>query len=58
MILKEVADERKQQIKSSIESQKQSMQRKMNKIAELDEQCAKIQAQVDFLKVVRSLLVE
>ena len=50
MILNEVADERKQQMKSSIESQKQSVQRKMNKIAELDEQCAKIQAQAARVK--------
>ena len=50
MILKEVADERKNQMKSTIESQKQNVQRMMNKIAELDEQCAKIQAQAARVK--------
>ena len=45
MILKEVAEGRKLQMKSAIESKKQNVKRKMNKIAELDEQCAKIQAQ-------------
>ena len=50
MILKEVAEERKLQMKSAIESKKQNVQRKMNKIAELDEQCAKIQAQAARVK--------
>ena len=50
MILKEVADERKLQMKSAIESKKQNVKRKMNKIAELDEQCAKIQAQAARVK--------
>ena len=50
MILKEVADERKLQMRSAIESKKQNVQRKMNKIAELDEQRAKIQAQAARVK--------
>ena len=50
MILKEVADKRKLQMKSAIESRKQNVQRKMIKIAELDEQCAKIQAQAARVK--------
>ena len=45
MILKEVADERKLQMKSAIESQKENVLRKMIKTAELDEQCAKIKVQ-------------
>ena len=50
MILKEVADERTEQMKSTIESQKQNMQRKLKKITELDEQCDKIQAQAARVK--------
>ena len=50
MILKEVADERKLQMKSAIESQKRNVQRKMINIAELEEQCAKIQAQAARVK--------
>ena len=50
MILKEVADERKLQMKSAIESKKQNVKRKMNKIVELDGQCAKIQAQAARVK--------
>ena len=50
MILNEVANERKNQMKSTIESQKQSVQRKMNKVAKLDECCAKIQAQAARVK--------
>ena len=44
MILEDVANERKQQMKSTIESQKENVQRMMNKIAEIDEQFAQAQA--------------
>ena len=50
LILEDVANERKLQMSSGIESQKQNVQRKMNKLAELDEQCAKIQAQAASVK--------
>ena len=50
LILEDVANERKLQMRSGIESQKQNVQRKMNKLAELDEQCAKIQAQAASVK--------
>ena len=45
MILEDVANEHKCQMKSAIESQKQNVQREMIRIAELDEQCVKITAQ-------------
>ena len=58
MILKEVADERKLQMKSAIESKKQNVKRKMNKIAELNEQCAKIQAQAVRVKTNAQMFVD
>ena len=58
MILKEVADERKLQMKSAIESRKQNVQRKMIKIAELDEQCTKIQAQAVRVKTNAQTFVD
>ena len=50
MILEDVANERKLQMRSAIESQKQSLKQKMNKITERDEQCAKIKAQAARVK--------
>ena len=50
MILEDVANERKRQMRSAIESQKESVKQKMNKIAEIGEQCAKIQAQAARVK--------
>ena len=58
MILKKVADERKLQMKSAIKSQKQNVQGKMIKIAELDEQCAKIQAQAARVKTSAQMFAD
>ena len=48
--LEEAANERKLQVKSVIESQKQRIQHKTNKIVELKETCIKIRAQVASVK--------
>jgi len=48
--LEEAADERKLQVKSVIESQKQKAQLKRNKIAMLDESCIRIQEQAAIVK--------
>ena len=50
VLLEEAAYERKMQVKSTIESQKQEMLRKRNKITKLDENCFKIQEQVNSTK--------
>ena len=43
MLLEEAANERKLQVKSAIESQKEKLQMKKNEITKLDENCVKIQ---------------
>ena len=43
VFLEEAANERKLQVKSAIESQKEKLQRKKNEISKLDENCVKIQ---------------
>ena len=43
MLLEEAANERKLQVKSAIESQKEKVQMKKNEITKLDENCVKIQ---------------
>ena len=43
MLLEEAANERKLQVKSAIEFQKEKLQRKKNEITKLDENCVKIQ---------------
>jgi len=50
IILEEAADERKLQVKSVIESQKQKAQLQRNKIAKLDESCIRIQEQAATVK--------
>ena len=50
MPLEEAANERKLQVKSVIESQKQKVQQRRNKITKLDETSAKIQERVDTVK--------
>ena len=44
------ANERKLRVKAAIESQKRRAQTKMNKIAELDENCIKVQEQAAKVK--------
>ena len=58
IILEEAANERKLQVKSVIESQRQKVQQKRNEIAKLDKASAQIEERVDTLKqdVRRSLL--
>ena len=53
MLLEKAANERKLQVKSAIESQKEKVQAKKNEITKLDENCATIQEQV--AKVTRSV---
>ena len=53
ILLEEAANERKLQVKSAIESQKEKVQAKKNEITKLDENCVKIQEQ--FAKVTRSV---
>ena len=48
--LEEAANERKLQVKSAIELQKQRAQQKRNKIAELDENCIHIEEQAAAVK--------
>ena len=50
MLLEVVANERKLQVKSAIESQKQKVQHTRNKIAELDEICIHIEEQAAAVK--------
>ena len=50
MLLEEAANERKLQVKSSIESQKEKVKIKKNKITKLDENCVKIQEHAASLK--------
>ena len=50
MLLEEAANERKLQVKSAIESQKQRAQQKRNKIAKLDESCIHIEEQAAIVK--------
>ena len=50
MVLEEAANERKLQVKSMIESQKQKVQQERNKIARLDESCIQIQERAATVK--------
>ena len=50
IILEEAANERKLQVKSVIETQKQKVQQKRNEIAKLDKASAQIEERVDTLK--------
>ena len=53
MFLEEAANERKLQVKSAIESQKEKLQKKKNEITKIDENCVKIQGEV--ASVIRSV---
>ena len=50
VFLEEAANERKLQVKSAIESQKEKLQRKKDEITKLDENCVKIQEQAAGVK--------
>ena len=50
MLLEKAANERKLQVKSMIESQKQKVQQKRNKITKLDQACIQIQEQAATVK--------
>ena len=50
MVLEEAANERKSELKSAIEYQKQGAQKEMAQIAKLDENCAKVQEQAAEVK--------
>ena len=50
MALESAANERKLRVKAAIEAQKRRAQTKMNKIAELDENCVKVQEQAAKVK--------
>lgn len=58
VILEEVANERKAQMKSVVEIQKENMEKKISEIAQLDEQCARVQAQAGRVKANAKKLVE
>jgi len=58
MLLEKAANERKSQVKSAIESQKEKVQMKKNEITKLDENCAKIQEHAANVKRSVEQLVE
>ena len=58
VILEEVANERKVQMKSVVDTQKENVQKKINEIVQLDEQCARVQAQAATVKANAKKLVE